>query len=316
MKAIAIDQYGGRDQLKFREMPTPEPGPGEVRIRIRAAGVNPVDWKIREGLFRTRLPNLFPIIPGYDCAGVIEARGPGANAWGIGEEVFAYARKPVVSQGAYAEYIVLPEVQVASKPQSLSFEEAASMPLAGMTAWQSLFSAGGLRAGQSVLIQAGAGGVGGFAIQLAKARGAAVIATASARNHDYVRSLGADAVVDYTAGDFRAAVRAWRPEGVDLAFDTVGGEVQPASADVVRPGGTLVSILALQDHPSLRRADLAVRYVFAAPQAAQLALMGAMADAGALRTRLAAVIPLAEAARAQELIETRHVAGKIVLRVD
>jgi NADPH:quinone reductase-like Zn-dependent oxidoreductase len=313
MRAIVIDNFGSRAELKLAERPLPVPLRGEVLIRVRAAGVNPVDVKIREGLLRTRLPHQFPIIPGWDVAGVVEEMGGGCRRLQVGDEVYAYARKPVVMHGTYAEFVAVAEKLVALKPSRMSFAEAASVPLAALTAYQSLVDAAGLRRGQSVLIHAAAGGVGGFAVQLARIRGARVIATASAPHHDYVRNLGAQDVIDYTREDFVAAVRRRYLEGVEVAFDTVGGDVQSRSAAAVRKGGILVSLLAFQQEASLQALGIRTRYVFVTPGATQLRRLAAWVDRGVLRTHLAVQLPLEEAARAHELIESRHTQGKIVL---
>ena len=301
MHAIAINQFGGRGELKWMELPVPVAGPGEVLIQIKAAGVNPVDWKIREGLLRFRLPHQFPIIPGWDAAGTIV---------GTGEAVYAYCRKPIVKDGTYTEYVAVPRSNVAPKPKTLSFIEAASVPLAALTAYQSLFDAAGLKRGQTVLIHAAGGGVGGFAVQLAKLAGARVIATASKGKHDYVKSLGADEVIDHRAVDFRRVVR-----DVDVAFDTVGGETQQHSAEVVRRGGVLVSILALENAEAIRKRGVEPKYVFVRPNAAQLRRLTTWLEAGKLRTTIAKVFPLRDAAKAHALIERGHVTGKIVLEV-
>lgn len=315
MRAMVIHQFGGRDQLQPADLPTPVPGRGEVLIRVQAAGVNPVDVKIREGLARTRFPHQFPIILGWDVAGVIESTGPGATRFRAGDAVYAYARKAIVKDGTYAEFVVLPQANVALKPASLDFAEAAAVPLAALTAWQSLFDAAGLQRGQTVLIHAAAGGVGGFAVQLARWKGARVIATASAANHDYVRSLGAHQVIDYQQDDFVAAVRRAVPDGVDVAYDTVGGDVQQRSALAVRKGGVLVSILAFADEAAVRANGVEPRYVFVAPNAGQLKRLAQLIERGKLKVHLAARLPLAEAARAHEMIETRHTRGKIVLEI-
>lgn len=315
MRAMVIHQFGGRDQLQPADLPTPVPGRREVLIRVHAAGVNPVDVKIREGLARTRFPHQFPIILGWDVAGVIEQVGPGATRFRVGDAVYAYARKAIVKDGAYAEYVVLPQANVALQPAGLDFSEAAAVPLAALTAWQSLFDAARLQRGQTVLIHAAAGGVGGFAVQLARWKGARVMATASAANHDYVRSLGAHEVIDYQQEDFVAAVRRAVPDGVDVAFDTVGGDVQQRSALAVGKGGVLVSILAFADEAAVRANGVVPRYVFVAPNAGQLKRLAQLAERGKLKVHLAARLPLAEAARAHEMIETRHTRGKIVLEI-
>lgn len=315
MKVMQFSKYGGPDVLEPAEWPDPEPGRGEVRIRVHAAGVNPVDAKIRKGLLKERIPNQLPIIPGWDAAGVIDRVGEGVTAWKPGDAVFAYCRKPVIQFGSYAEYIVLPEGQVARAPRSLTHEEAAAVPLAALTAYQSLFGAGRLSAGQTVLIHAGAGGVGGFAIQLAKLSGARIIATGRADNHATMRKLGADHVVDYTATDFREAVRSLYPDGIDLAYDTVGGDVQVNSADVLRAGGTLVSILAFSDEAAISARGLHPRYVFVAPNQDELSRLARWIDDGQVTVRLADVLPLEHAAEAHRRIESGRTAGKLVLRI-
>jgi NADPH2:quinone reductase len=313
MQAVIINNFGSRDELMLAERPRPIPARRELLIRVKAAGVNPVDAKIRQGLLKARLPHQFPIILGWDVAGIVEETGPGCRRFRAGDAVFAYARKPIVKDGAYAEYITLPERQVAAKPERLSFVEAATLPLAGLTAYQSLLDAARLQRGQTVLIHAAAGGVGTFAVQLARGRGARIIATASAPHHDYVRGLGAHHLIDYTAEDFVSAVRRIQPEGVDVAFDTVGGDVQTRSASALRPGGMLVSLLAYPREADLQALGIRTRYVFVAPHAGQLRRLAAWADRGRLRTLVSAELPLAEASRAHELIESRHTQGKIAL---
>lgn len=313
MKAIAIDQFGPVEELTYRELPDPVPGKGEVLIRVRAAGVNPVDRKVRDGLLRARVPHQFPVIPGFDVAGDVVALGPGCRRFKVGDAVFAYARKPVVKDGCYAELVTHTEKHTVMKPANLSYEEAASIPLAAVTAWQSLFDVGELRRGQTVLIQAGAGGVGGFAVQLARWKGAHVIATAGAANQDYVRGLGAHEVIDYTASDFVSEVRRHHPDGVDLALDAVGGEVQERSARAVKTGGILVSLLAYTREAELRALGIQTRYWFAQPNGRHLERIRALAERGVLKTHVSAVLPLREAAEAQRRIVTGHTRGKIVL---
>ncbi len=237
MKTIAIKEFGGRDKLQFMDLPVPEIKPGEILVKVKAAGVNPVDWKIREGYIKDLFPYEFPIILGWDAAGIVEQAGPEVTRFKEGDEIFAYCRKPMVQGGAYAEYIVLEEEHAAIKPKNTSFEEAASIPLAALTAYQSLFDAAKLQSGETVLIHAAAGGVGGFGVQLARDHGAVVWATASARNKEYVQDLGAAQVVDYNQVDFCDSVRSEYPDGVDVVFDCVGGEVLQKSTDIVKKGG-------------------------------------------------------------------------------
>lgn len=317
MKAVILNRFGGPEVLEWTEdLPAPVPGPGEVRIRIRAAGVNPVDWKIREGLLQGRLPHAFPLIPGWDAAGVVDAAGEGVDSPQVGDEVFAYCRKPVIQHGCYAESVVMAAEHVVRKPTSMNFEEASTVPLAGLTAYQSLVDAADLQAGHTVLIHAGAGGVGGFAIQIAKQLGAKVITTGRAEKHAYLYELGADLAIDYTKGDYREALRAAVPDGVDVAYDTVGGEVQITSADCVKPGGTLVSILAFQDAEGIMARGVEPKYVFVAPNGGQLARLAAWADEGKLNTRIARTWPLHEAAEAHEEIRTGRTMGKLCLSVE
>lgn len=316
MRAMIIHDFGGRDRLQMADRPRPIPGRGEVLIRVVAAGCNPVDTKIREGLRKDKLPHQFPIILGWDVAGVVEELGPGTRGFQAGDGVFAYCRKPVVMHGAYCEFVAVNAKHVARKPAKLSFEESAAIPLAALTAYQSLFEAGEYKRGQRALIHAAAGGVGHFAVQLARAKQGRVIATCGANNLDFVtRELGAQQVIDYGRQDFVAEVRRLYPEGVDLAFDTVGGEVQERSAEVLKPGGKLVSLLAYAREAELRARGADCRYVFVRPDGRQLAKLAALADAGRLRPHLAAVLPLEEAAKAHEMLESRHTRGKIVLKV-
>lgn len=316
MKAIAIDEFGGREKLLLRDLPDPVPGAGEVRIRVRAAGVNPVDWKIREGLLKDRLPHAFPLIPGWDVAGIVDRLGPGVTAWKPGDAVYAYARKPIVRDGCYAEYVVLPSSHLAHKPERLDFVHAAAIPLAGLTAYQVLFDAARLQPGDAVLVHAAAGGVGSFAVQLAAAHGCCVLGTAGPAHADYVRLLGARGCIDYHHVDFRKAVRVSHPDGVQVVVDALGGETLQRSVEVLAEGGRLVSIVDPEGVERLRAQGVSAHYVFVQPDQAQLEDLGQKVKAGTLRVHVAAVFPLAEAASAHEMIESRHVGGKIVLRVD
>ena len=313
MKAIAIKEFGGRDKLQLMDLPLPEINPGEILVQVKAAGVNPVDWKIREGYIKDLFPYQFPIVLGWEAAGVVEAAGPEVTRFEEGDEIFAYCRKPIVQGGAYAEYVVLEEEHAAIRPQNISFEEAASIPLAALTAYQSLFDAAKLQPGEIVLIHAAAGGVGGFGVQLARDRGATVWGTAGGHNHEYVQDSGADRVIDYTQIDFRQAVRSEYPDGVDVVFDCVGGEVLEKSADIVKKNGRLISIV--EDPAGLGRADLQADFVFVAPNKAQLTELVHIVEQGRLRTHLSQVFPfgLEEARRAHELSESMHTRGKMVL---
>ena len=308
MKSVRIHTYGGPEVLVYEDAPRPTPGTGEVLIRVHAAGVNPVDWKVREGYVKQWINHSLPLIPGWDVSGVVEAAGAGAGRLKKGNEV--YSRPDISRDGAYAQYIVVQESEVAIKPKSLDHIHAAAIPLAALTAWQALFDAAGLGAGQKVLIHAAAGGVGSFAVQLAKWKGAHVIGTASKRNHDFLRTLGADETIDYTATRFEDAVR-----NVDVVLDTMGGDTQKRSWKVLRKGGILVSILAAPPPEEAAAHGVRQAYTFVQPNAAQLVEIAKLADSGKLRPVVETVLPLSEARRAQELSQAGHVRGKIVLRV-
>ena len=243
----------------------------------------------------------------------MEQAGEEVTRFTEGDEIFAYCRKPLVHGGAYSEYIVLEEEHAAIKPKNTSFEEAASIPLAALTAYQSLFDAAKLQSGETVLVHAAAGGVGGFGVQLAKDRGATVWGTASGHNREYIQDLGGDRVVDYPQVDFREAVRSEYPDGVDLVFDCVGGEVLQKSTDIIKKGGRLISIV--DDPAGLDRADIHSDFVFVAPNSSQLAELAQMVEQGRLRTHLSQVFPfgLEEARRAHELSESGRTRGKMVL---
>lgn len=315
MKAIAIREFGGRDKLEPMDLPVPEVGKGEILVRVKGAGVNPVDWKIREGWLTDLFPHRFPLIPGWDAAGIVERIGPGVTRFRVGDEVFAYCRKPVVQGGAYAEYIALTEDHLAFKPRNTTFTEAAGIPLTALTAYQALVNAARIKSGERVLIHAAAGGVGGFGVQIAKDRGALVWGTAGSRNGDYVRSLGAERVIDYSREDFRKTVRSVYPDGVDVVFDCVGGDVLKKSVEIVRKGGRLISIVDSLDEGSLGRADIRFEFVFVAPNSTELSDLGQMVEEGRLRVHLEEVLPLEAAAKAHKLSESRHTRGKIVLSV-
>jgi NADPH:quinone reductase-like Zn-dependent oxidoreductase len=313
MRAIAISEFGGADKLQLMDLPIPAPGPGEIQIHVQAAGVNPVDWKIREGLLQQRLPHEFPLILGWDAAGVVTKTGPGANHFFVGNEVYAYCRKPVIQGGTYAEVVVVPQTCAALKPRNLSFSEAAAVPLAGLTAYQALFDAVHLEAGETALIHAAAGGVGTFAVQLAKDRGAYVLGTASRRNHDYLRELGVDEPIDYASRDFRAAVKAGHGDGVDVVFDCVGGDTLTRSVDVLKRGGRLVSILEPDKIRVLAASGVTARYLFVEPRQEELRRLAELIEAERLRPAISTTLPLESAAQAHALSESRHVRGKIVL---
>jgi len=309
MQAVRIHRYGGPEVLSYEEAPLPQPAAGEVRVKVHAAGVNPVDWKIREGWRKDRLNHTLPLILGWDVSGEVDAVSSDVTRFKIGDQVFS---RPALSRdGAYAQYIVIRDSELAFKPRSVDHVHAAGVPLAALTAWQALFDAARLEPGQTVLVHAAAGGVGSFAVQLAKWIGARVIGTASARNREFVLGLGADEVVDYRTTPFEQAVR-----DVDVVFDTLGGEIQRRSWQVLKPGGVLVSILEAPSDAEARAHQARGAYVFVQPNALQLAEIASLVDNGTLHVPVETVLPLTKVREAHELSQSGHARGKIVLTVN
>ncbi|MBD5787883.1 NADP-dependent oxidoreductase [Cellulosimicrobium terreum] len=311
MRAITYSRYGGPEVLELTELPTPKVGPDSVLVRVHAASVNPVDWKVRQGYLDPVLDAVFPVVPGWDVAGVVEQVGLDTPELQVGDEVFGYVRKDVVggevSGGTFAELVAAPVRTLARKPAAWSFEEAAAVPLAGLTAYQTIRRAG-VSSGHVVLVHAAAGGVGSFAVQVARALGARVIGTASERNHDYLRGLGAEPV---TYGEGVAErVRALAPEGVDVVLDYVGGDALDSVPDVLRDGGTVASITDAR-----ARDELGGHYVWVRPDSADLTELARLGEAGVVRPEVAEVFDLADAAAAHERSASGHVRGKVVVRV-
>ena len=309
MKAIRIHGRGGPDHLVYEDAPQPHPGPGEVLVRVYATGViaNELRWaetyQSKAGTVRA-LP-----IPGHDLSGVVEEMGPGVSTLTRGSEV--YALTAFDRDGAEAEYAIALPSELAPKPRTLDHVQAAAVPLTALTAWQALFDHASLVAGQAVLIHGAAGGVGVFAVQLAHWVGAHVIATASARNRDFLRDLGANEIIDYTTTRFEEVVH-----DVDLVFDTVGGDTLERSWQVVKPGGVLVSVVS--PRPSFEEAKAhGVRPVWfvVEPNREQLIQIGALIDAGQVRPIIETILPLSQASQAYEQGARGHTRGKIVLRV-
>lgn len=307
MRAITYSRYGGSDVLELTEQPTPKVGPDSVLVRVKAASVNPVDWKVRAGYLDPLMDTVFPVVPGWDVAGVVERVGLDTPELSVGEEVYGYVRKDWMHGGTFAELVAAPVRTLARKPASLTFEEAAAVPLAGLTAYQSIERTG-VRAGQTVLVHAAAGGVGQFAVQIAAARGARVIGTASEKNHEHLRSLGAEPV---TYGEGLAdRVRALAPGGVDVVLDFGSDDLVATTRAVLAEGGTVASIVE-----AAARDELGGQYVWVRPSSADLDALSALADEGRLRVDVAQVFDLADAAAAHEASQTGHVRGKVVVRV-
>ncbi|MGZ4269086.1 MAG: NADP-dependent oxidoreductase [Solirubrobacteraceae bacterium] len=313
MRAMAIREFGGSDRVELMDLPEPKVGPDTVRIAVKAAGLNPVDCKVREGNLEAAFPHHFPLILGWDAAGTVDAVGPAVVGLQEGDEVYAYCRKTEICEGTYAELVSMPAGAVARKPGAASWAQAGGTPLAGLTAWQVLVEALEIGEDETVAIGAAAGGVGHLAVQIAVARGAEVIGIASEANHDFVRSLGADHVIDYRRDDVSDALHELHAEGIDAAFDLYGGEALEALRTAVRPGGRIASIA--QPGPEGDRADLNGRYVFVRPSARGLAELAALADAGRLRVEVAQEYPLEDAAAAQDRLSENHVRGKLVLTI-
>jgi NADPH:quinone reductase-like Zn-dependent oxidoreductase len=305
MNAIRIDKFGGPEVLQLRQLPIPEPGPGEILLRVRAASVNPVDYKIRSGKYPAVREDKLPYILGRDVCGVVEVSNCALNE---GDALYGV---PGIERGGYAQFVVLKESEVARKPASLNDIEAAAVPLAGLTAWQGLFRHGGVKAGQRVLIHAGSGGVGHFAIQFAKASGAYVVTTVSTAHVEFVRGLGADEVIDYKARHFENEVH-----DIDMVFDLIGGETQEKSWGVLRKGGILVSTLNAPSPEKAAAHGVRGTRFTVTEDGMELAEIAALIDAGKVKPKVAETFPLADAASAQRLIEAGHTEGKIVLVVD
>lgn len=304
-----MHQYGGPDVLKLTpDAPEPKVGPDSVLVRVKAAGVNPVDWKIREGRLDGAFPTDFPVIPGWDVAGVVERTGPAVSEFSPGDEVVGYVREDHIGRGTYAELVAAPVRTLGRKSPRLSWTEAAGLPLAGLTAYQALTKALGVNDDDTVLVHAAAGGVGSFAVRIARARGARVIGTARPDNHDYLRELGAEPVA---YGDGLAdRVRRLAPAGVTAALDLVGGDTTKVTPELLTPQGRWASVV----DPSVR--ERGGRYVFVRPDPHDLSALAGLADDGRLTVTVARTFPLAEAAEAQRLSAEGHTRGKIVLTVD
>ncbi|WP_322925249.1 NADP-dependent oxidoreductase [Paenibacillus campi] len=309
MKAVVIEQYGDEHQLQLKDVPDPKPGPKQVIIKLKATSINPIDWKLREGHLKSMMDWEFPIILGWDAAGIITEVGDEVTEWKIGDAVFA--RPETTRFGTYAEYTAIDDHLLAPMPPGISFEEAASVPLAGLTAWQALFDHGQLQAGEKVLIHAGAGGVGTLAIQLAKHAGAHVVTTASSKNADFLTSLGADEVIDYKTTSFVDVL-----SDVDLVFDTMGGQIQADSFKVLKQGsGRLISILEQPDEKLAKQYDVVAKSIWLQPDGKQLQQFGKLMEQRKVNAIVGTTLPFSEQGlrEAHRLSATHHAKGKIVI---
>jgi NADPH:quinone reductase-like Zn-dependent oxidoreductase len=308
MKAVRFHSYGGPEVLVLEEVPRPQPGEGEVLMRVQGAGVNPLDWKVRAGHVKEWLQHRLPLIPGWDASGVIEEVGEGVTAFKKGDGV--YGMLNFKQDGAYAEYVVARAQDLASPPKSIDRVRSGAVPLAALTAWKALFDVAGLASGQSVLIHAAAGGVGHFAVQFAKWKGARVIGTASAENASFLRDLGADEAIDYKATRFEEAMGE-----VDVVLDTLGGDIQRRSWQVLKKDGILVATLGISSPEAARQHQVRGEGVMVQPDSAQLTEIARLVDTDKVNPVVTVILPLAEAAQGHELSQAGHTRGKIVLQV-
>ena len=304
MKAILINEYGNNDVVNDGEVERPEPKADEVLVKVHVAGVNPVDWKIRNGLGE-RLGLKLPIMLGGEIAGTIERIGDDVRGFKQGDAVYG-----IIRSGGFAEYAIAKMGDIASKPQSLDFENAAAVPLGALTAWQAIFDLAHLSTGQTILITGASGGVGSLAVQLAKAKGAYVIGTASGRNQEFVRDLGADEFVDYTKQNFEEVVK-----DVDVVFDAVGGDTFERAFQTLKKGGFLVTSVEFPSEEKAQEFGVKSARVHCKPNAEQLAAISALVDEGKLKAHVATVLPLVEVKKAFQLSESGRTRGKIVLQI-
>src|SRR5215469_17019202 len=308
MKAIVIHQYGKPDVLKYEDAPLPEPKENQILVRVIAAGVNPVDGAARSEKYAKFFGITLPFIPGYDIAGVVEKTGAKVTKFKAGDSVYAYIG--LGEGGGYAQYAVVTEEEASPKPKSITYESAAAAPVVALTAWQALIDTAKLSAGQTVLIHGGSGGVGSFAIQIAKARGAKVLATASTPNQDLLKQLGADVAIDYTKQKFEDVAK-----DVDVVLDCVGKDTLQRSYGVVKKGGFLVTIVASPDPVELEKHGIHGSDLSVAPNSDELTEIRKLIEQKKIKVVVSQTLPLTDATKAQEQAATRHTRGKIVLRV-
>lgn len=310
MKAIVIEEYGGKEQLKEKEIERPAISQDQVLLEVYATSINQIDWKLREGYLKERLPFEFPIILGWDAAGIIAEVGEAVRDFKVGERVFA--RPATTRQGTYAEFVPVEENLLARMPENMTFEEAAAIPLAGLTAWQALVDVAKIKEGDRVLVHAGAGGVGNFAIQIAKSFGAYVATTASKENEEFVKLLGADLVIDYKTEQFEDVVSDY-----DIVLDALGGDVLEKSYQVLKKGGHLVSIAGMPSEEDAATYGVEASSYWLEPQGEQLQQLAELYEKGQLKPVIGEVFELSEQGLqdAHALSETHHAKGKIVIRV-
>lgn len=307
MKAAQISKFGDRSVIELNDIEVPTPGPDDVLIKVKSAGVNPVDWKIREGYMQPMLNHTLPLTIGWDVAGVVEAVGENVHHLAVGDAV--YSRPEITKNGTCAEYMVATAEEVAKKPNALSWQQAAGVPLAALTAWQSLYELANLKENERVLIHAGSGAVGQFAIQLAKLRGAYVYTTTSARNTELVLDLGADQAIDYQQEDLADL------KDIDVVFDTVGGQTLANSWQTLKQGGRLVSVCETPNEDTAKEHGVTPMFCFVQPNREQLAELAALFDANKLQVNIDSEFTLAQIAQAHERSETGRARGKIIVNI-
>lgn len=310
MKAVVIEQYGGREQLVEKEVPNPVPESRQVVVEVYATSINPIDWKLREGYLKDAVPFEFPIILGWDVAGVVTEVGEDVKSFSPGDRVFA--RPDTTRFGTYAEYTTVDEHLLAALPKGVTFEEAAAVPLAGLTAWQCLVDFSNIKEGDRVLVHAGSGGVGHYAVQIAKHMGAYVAATASGKNRDWVEKLGVDRFIDYKEEDFSEVL-----QDFDIVVDTLGGEVQEKSFQVLKEGGKLPSVVQTPDETKAGEKNIKAGFVWLEPDGEQLSKLGKMMEEGKLKSVIGHELPFSQEGlrEAHEVSETHHAKGKIVIKM-
>lgn len=310
MKAIVIEQYGGAEQLKEKEVGRPTINDDQVLLEIHATSINPIDWKMREGYLKEMLPFEFPIILGWDAAGVIVEIGNSVTKFQVGDRVMT--RPLTTRQGTYAEFVPVEERLLAKMPEAMSFEEGAAIPLTGLTAWEGLVEIGHVKEGDKVLVHAGAGGVGTFAIQVAKSFGAYVATTASAKNADLLKSLGADQVIDYKTEDFSEIL-----EDFDLVLDTMGGDIRSKSFGILKKKGKLISTVQPPEEGEEEKYDVEIGYFFLEPDGQKLQRLADLYDKGKLKAVIGETFDFTEQGLrdAHTLSETHHAQGKLVIKI-
>ena len=308
MKAVRYHQYGGPEVLTMERVQKPSVGHGQILVKVMAAGVNPIDWKLRAGEMKAIIPVQFPVTVGRDLSGVVETVAEDVKTFRPGDTV--YAVMPKEAFGAYAEYALLDQFHVARKPETLDFMHAATIPMSALTAWQSIVDIGELKAGDNILVHAAAGSVGSMAVQIAKAMGAHVTGAAFEKDRVFVEALGADRFVSYDAGPFENVVH-----DQDVVLDTLAGEIQDRSWSTLKPNGILVTTLVLGNNEKPKELGVRAANTVSGPSGTQLTQIAQLIDGGKISTHLGLVLSLDEAAKAQELNRTRGVKGKIVLNL-